>query len=469
MFIGREYEINKLDALYKSDKFELVIIYGRRRVGKTTLISNFCNDKESIFYVGEELNNELSLQKFTNVVTKHWNENQYINKFNNWENAFRYVLDKSDNKRTVLVIDEFPYIAGVNRSIMSTLQNLIDHSLKDSKLFIILCGSSISFMENDVLGYKSPLFGRRTAQLEIKPLDFFDMIKMFKDYSEEEQIKLYSIIGGTPHYMNLMKGEKSFRENVIKNVLDKGSYIYREPINLLKQELREPYLYNSIIQAIGTGSTKLNEIALKIAEKTDKTSNYIRVLCDLKIVEKIRPITDKENSKKTLYRLSDNLFKFYYKYISQNEDLIEQDLVEYLFDEEINKNFSEYLGFIYEDICMQYLKRLNKEMKLPFVVSKFGKWWGNNPAKKIEEEIDIVAVNKDSAIVVECKYKNSKVGTDVLDRLMEKSILLPQKNKFYFIFSKSGFDDKLIEISKKSENIYLFRDLTINNSTSDVN
>ncbi|BEP28240.1 ATP-binding protein [Helicovermis profundi] len=455
MFIGRDYEINKLYKLYNENKFECIVMYGRRRVGKTRLITEFCRGKNTIFYVGEEHNDKLSLKKFSIQIMEHYNLNEFTPEFESFDTAFRFIGEKAKTKRTILVLDEFPYMVSSNKSILSILQNNIDHHLINTKLFLIICGSSISFMENEVLSHKSPLFGRRTAQFMISPLDFFDSIKFFKNYSNEDKMKSYSVLGGVPQYLLQFDSNKSFDYNMINKLYDKSSYLYMEVELLLKQELVNPIVYKSIIEAIADGSSKLNEISTKIGETTSKTSIYIKSLLELKIIQKLVPITEKSNSRKTLYNICDNFYSFYYKYVAKYISAIEQEMGEYIYIEKVNHKFYEHQGYVFEEICKDYLSRKNKKSELPFIIFKLGKWWGNNPIKKKQEEIDIVGFGEDKTLFAECKYTNEKVGISIYEKLVERSNLINSKDSYYYIFSKNGFNESLLKLEKNINNLTL--------------
>ncbi|SHE92857.1 AAA family ATPase [Caloramator proteoclasticus] len=461
MFIGREFELSTLDNLYNEDTFHFVVMYGRRRVGKTTLLTEFCKNKPSIFFVAEEYNDKIALESFSEKILTYFGLNEVISKFDSWEKAFLFLAKQAKDKRLVLVIDEFPYIVNSNKSIPSLLQNLIDHHLKDTKLFIIICGSSMSFIEKEVLSHKSPLYGRRTAQIIVEPFDFFDSIKFFPNYNFEEQVLTYGILDGIPHYLSNFKDTIPVLENVKRKILNKTSYLYEEPKMLLKQEVREPALYNSIIEAIANGSSKLNEISTKIGVESDKCSKYLSTLIDLRIIEKLSPIEINGRSRKSIYRIKDNFFKFWFKFVFDNKTLIEQDMLDIVIEEKIKPYLNEYLGPIYEEICLNYLRTLNKQKKLPFIFENIGKWWGNNPSKKKEEEIDIVALNKDNIIFGECKWKNEKVDINILNSLIEKTAMFNFEKKYYLLCSKSGFTDKVIQYAKDNKNLILIEGVNL--------
>jgi len=456
IFIGREKELERLNKLYNSEQFQFVVMYGRRRVGKTSLLSEFVKNKPHIFFVAEEYSKDRALMDFSKLIHEFF-ELEGLSPFLGWSEAFNFLVQRIQMKRIVLVIDEYPYLVSSDRSISSILQNEIDHRLLNTRLFLIICGSSMSFMEKDILSYKSPLYGRKTSELKVDPFDFFESCSFIPNYSYEEKVMSYGVLGGIPQYLKYFSDNKSIKENLLDVVLNKGSVLYEEPKNILKQELREPMVYNTIIEAIATGSSKMNEIVTKTKINSDKCSKYISSLIDLKIIEKDYPIGEKMG-RKGIYRLSDNLFKFWYRFIFHNIGLTEQDESEFLYDSIIDADWSEYIGKnIFECICKQYLWKCNKKRLLPFVFSNIGRWWGNNPEKKRQEEIDIVAVNnKCEALFCECKWKNEQIGTSILEDLKEKSKLLskylPQK---YILFSKAGFTNILIEKAMNDESLEL--------------
>ncbi len=455
MFFGREKELEKLNKLYNEKNFQFVVMYGRRRVGKTTLLKEFIKNKDNIFYVSEEYSRERSLEDFSNIVYKHL-DMPGLPAFSSFKAAFEFLIPKVDKKRLIIIIDEYPYLVGADKSISSTLQNLIDHNMLNTDIFLVICGSSMSFMEKDVLSYKSPLYGRKTAELKIEPFDFFTSCNFVPKYETVDKILTYAVAGGIPQYLKFFNDEKSIKENVLNIILEKGAVLYEEPKNLLKQELREPMTYNTIIEAIATGSSKMNEIVTKTKIESDKCAKYIAALINLGIIKKELPLGETV-SRKFIYKLSDNLFKFWYRFVFANFGLAEQDESEFLFDSIIELDWTNYVGrYVFEDVCIQYIWKKNKERKLPFVVTKVGRWWGNNPIVKKQEEIDIIAINGVNAIFCECKWKNELIGVDIFENLVKKSeIFNLYTNKKYILFSKSGFTESLKKRANGIDGLYL--------------
>lgn len=272
MFIGREKELSALEGLYRSDKFEFVVIYGRRRVGKTALINHFIDDKKSIYFMGVESNEKQNLENLSRSIMEYSNDMPEDTYFASYQAALEYVFKISEKERVILTIDEYPYVARESKSLASTLQLLIDKYKDTSRLMLILCGSSMSYMEDHVLAYKAPLYGRRTAQMKILPFDFGECCRCFKKLSDEDKALIYGIVGGTPQYLLQMNDNLSIEANIKNTFLNPMSFLYEEPINLLKQEVREPAIYTAIITAIATDTP----VCLRYLQRSGKIPMYAR-------------------------------------------------------------------------------------------------------------------------------------------------------------------------------------------------
>ena len=460
MFVSRTDEIASLNKLYYKDSFQMAVVYGRRRVGKTTLLSEFVKGKPAIFFAATEANEHLNLALFSEKVYTFFKLPKVTGAFGNWHDAFSFIAEKAKEQHFILVIDEFPYLAYANKSINSILQNIIDHELKNTNLFLILCGSQISFMENEVLGSKSPLFGRRTAQFRIEGFDYFDAAKMLTGVSNEDKVKYYACIGGTPHYLSQINPRLSFEENLIDLYFNPRAYLYGEPAMLLQQELREPAMYNSIISAIANGSSRMNDISTKISEETSKSSKYVKTLLDLRILRKVVPFDENpQSSRKTIYQIADHCFRFWYRYIFLNKDSIETGTGRIIAESIVFPELSAFIGKpAFEDICRQYIIRKNKQNALPFLVTGFGTWWGTDNKKKQEDDIDIVAANKPhkKALLCECKWRNESTDTVEIQHLLDKSRLLPGYNEYYYMFfSKAPFTDDGLRLAQENQNLQL--------------
>lgn len=456
MFIGRDKELLKLNQMYKSNNFEFAVIYGRRRVGKTTLIKEFCKNKKSIYFIARETNDVFNLENFSNDVFEVTSNQTAGNaKFSNWEMAFNYIYNIAKDERIILVIDEYPYLATANKAISSILQAHIDMKLKTSKLFLILCGSSMSFMEYQVLGYKSPLYGRRTAQFKIKPFNFFESAKYHKNFSNEEKAIIYGMTSGIPEYLSKIEDNITLEDNIINMFLTDNGYLFEEPASLLKQELREPAIYNSIITAIAKGASRLNQIATKCRIESSKCGKYLISLISLGIIRKEKPVNE-ENSNKSIYVIEDTMFKFWYKFVPDNMTHIVSGNPKKLYQKIIEPQISNYMGGIFEQICKEYLLKQNYESTLPIMFGKIGRWWGGNPVLKKQEEIDIMAISTDNDVIFgECKWTKDLINIEILENLIRRGELFSYKNKYYYLFSKNGFTNDCIKLAEKNKNISL--------------
>lgn len=453
MFIGREQELNTLNKLYRSDRFEFAVIYGRRRVGKTALISEFTKDKATIFFTGVETNAKQNLDNFSRCIMEFGTGIVVDSSFASFQAALEYVFELAKTKRIVLVIDEYPYVARASKSLASTLQLLIDKNKDSSKLFLILCGSSMSYMEDHVLAYKAPLYGRRTAQLKIKPFDFFEARRYFTNFSDIDKALAYGVVGGTPQYLMQINDSLSIEENIKNTHLNPASSIFEEPNNLLKQEVREPAIYNAVVTAIATGCSKMNEISNKIDEDTSVCATYIKNLITLGIVKKESPYGEK-SGRKTIYSVEDNMFRFWYRFVPENTSIISRGATDLAY-KRIAPELPSYMGGVFEEICKQYLWKLLLEDKCAVNFSDLGRWWGTNPKTRTQEEIDIMGTGKDSSLFAECKWTNEKVDLDVLEILVQRSNLFNYKKKHFYLFAKAGFTKGCMDKAMEMGNVTL--------------
>lgn len=455
MFIGREQELCDLNTRYSSGKFEFAVIYGRRRVGKTTLINEFIKDKESVLYSATETNSKQNLKDLSQSIytlSKDFSDSE--GSLGSFQSAFETVFKISQNRRIVFVIDEYPYLAGCSKGIASILQNLIDKNKDSSQLFLILCGSSMSFMENQVMGYQSPLYGRRTCQYKILPFEFFEARKYYKDFSAEDMALIYGITGGIPLYMSMMDEKKSVADNIKENFLTANAYLFEEPTNLIKQECRDASQYNAIIQAIASGASRFSEICSKTGLESSHTTSYLNKLIGLGIIKKEAPFGE-TRSKKSIYVIEDSMFQFWYRFVPDNTSIISRGLTENVY-RRIEPQLSDFMGSVFETICIQYLWKLLSEGKSAVDFFNIGRWWGNDPKAKKQVDIDIMgAADNETALFGECKWRNEKTGLEVLETLIERSQLFSYKNKHFYLFSKSGFTSACIEKASKMENVSL--------------
>lgn len=454
MFIGREREVAALDRLYESNKFEFAVIYGRRRVGKTALINHFIDNKEAIYFMGVESNEKQNLENFSKSIIEYSSGIEAETSFLSFQAALEYVFKLAEKKRLILAIDEYPYVARSSKSLASTLQLLIDKYKDTSKLMLILCGSSMSYMEDEVLAYKSPLYGRRTAQMKIFPFSFDEACRYLKNYSDEDKALAYGIVGGTPQYLLQMDDRLSIEDNIKNTYLNPISFLYEEPTNLLKQEVREPAIYMAIITAIAVGASRMSDISNKVGEDSNICANYLKSLINLGIVKKETPYGEK-TSRKSIYSIEDNMFRFWYRFVPNNNSVIMRGAADIVY-RRIEPQLSEYMGAVFEEICKQYLWKLLLDGNSPVEFSELGRWWGNDPIEKKQTEIDIMGEqDKQTALFGECKWTNEKVDLGVLETLIKRSKLFSYINVHLFLFSRSGFTKGCIDKANELGNVSL--------------
>lgn len=455
MFVGRERELADLNRRYESGQFEFAVIYGRRRVGKTTLINEFIKDKECILYSATETNSKQNLAELSRsiyAISEDYNSSE--SSFANFQAAFETVFKIADNRRIIFVIDEYPYLAGCSKGISSVLQLLIDRYHESSKLFIILCGSSMSFMENQVMGYKSPLYGRRTCQYKIRPFEFDEAKRYYSKFKGEDIATIYGVTGGIPLYMSLMNDRLSVEQNIKDNFLTPNAYLYEEPTNLIKQECRDASQYNSIISAIANGASRLSEICTKTDLDTSLATSYINKLIGLGVVKKELPF-GATNSRKAIYVLEDSMFIFWYKFVQNNTSVINRGFADIVY-KKIEPQITGFMGAVFEEICKQYMWQLLIQDRVPIEFTDLSRWWGTDPRTRSQTEIDFIGKSDtDDYLFGECKWTNEKVDLAVLETLISRSELFNCKNKHFYLFAKKGFTKGCIEMADAMGNVTL--------------
>ena len=451
-FYCREDELRKLNKRYTGNKFECIIIYGRRRVGKTALINEFCKDKPTIFFSSLNTTEKENLEALSkSIMSFERPDMESAPVFRSYDAALDELTALSKEKRIIFVIDEYPYLAKAKPSISAMLQHIIDHKWSESKMYLILCGSSMSFMESQVLGQESPLYGRRTGQFKIEPLDYKETAMFHPYLSAEENSLIYGITGGVPHYINKLDVEKNLDEALLENLFNTSSYLFEEPENLLKQELREPAIYNSVIASIAGGASRSNEISTKVGLESGVCAKYLKVLLDLGILKKETPITEKPG-KKTVYGIEDNFFRFWYRFVPRNMSVISAGRMQQVYEQAVKRYYPDYMGLVFEKMCREYLLRYASN--LPVLLSNVGQWRGTDAKTRKEIQIDIVGtpVEGNEYLIGSCKYRNEKIGIGELELIRRYASVFRKNGTFhYYIFSRGGFTQELIMAAEKGE------------------
>lgn len=439
-FVDRERELEFLESqIAKPASF--VVLYGRRRVGKSELVKRFIRNKRAIYLLAtQEVEKEL-VESFSAEIGEHFDDKALkLSPFSKFKQVLEYLKEKPP-KNLILVIDEFPYLVDANKAVPSILQKYWDLYFKQMGLHVILCGSSIGSMETEVLGRKSPLYGRRTGQWKVNPLPFGEFSKFFPRAQFEKLVEFYSITGGIPLYILEFDGDKTTYENAQSSIATRGSILYQETGIILKEELREPKMYFSILKVLAAGKTALNELANALGVERTALTRYLNTLEELELIELMKPITTNKKSKNTLYFLKDNYFKFWFQFVYP----FTKDLDSFIFkDFERNfaQNFNSYVGKQFENICKELFKQAN-----PIDSANIGKWWGayrdSETGERKTAEIDIVSINEQTKEILfaECKWQDGVDADKILHDLKEKAKLVrwndETRKEHYAIFAKS--------------------------------
>lgn len=413
MFKNRKEEIKLLENLRKEKKPKLILMYGKRRVGKTEILNEFAKRRDALYLVARQESEKDQLKKISSEIAAFFNDPVIEkNPFQNYDGLFLYLVQKE----IPVFFDEFPYLVESNKALPSILQEYWDKYFSKKPSFIILCGSSIRMMES-LLGYKSPLYGRRTEQILISSLQFKDACEFFpKTLSNEQKVIFYGVLGGTPAYLLEFDYNKSLKENIIEKILQKNKFLYQDTLFVIREELNEPRNYYSIIQSVAKGNTKLGNIINDTGLEKGKVIKYLSVLIDLQLIERRVPVTEKNptKSRKGIYLLKDNYFKFWFRFVFGNIDYIEQNKQIRLFKEKIIPELNGFIGFVFEEIALNWLKSEKR-----FNDYVFGKWWDR------EEEIDIVGIDKNNNKIIfgEVKWKNLNYNqaVNIINKLKRKS------------------------------------------------
>ncbi len=442
MFVDRDEELGFLEDRLSQPEPQLLVLYGRRRVGKTRLVNRYLEGQneydDSIYYLADERGTEQNVDRFAKEAAESLDDIKPD--ADGFDEVFEYISTRTDS--CLVVIDEFSYLVEKDDTVPSIFQYVWDEIIEDSDdthISLVLLGSSISMMEEGVLSYESPLYGRRTGQWRMTPLEFEPTREFFPAYEFEDQIRAYATLGGVPAYLEKFDAEDGLYDNIENHVLAKGSFLYEEPEFLLRQELREPSTYMSILESMAFGSTTVTEVANDIGREASSLSRYLKNLKELGIVEKVTPVTA-DASSRGVYEVTDNFFKFWFRFVYPKLNSLERGATRNC-RRSVESGMDEYVSWIFEEVCREavYKEDFN------FEATDVGRWWYK------EEEIDVVALNEESDEILfgECKWTNSPVGEGVVRGLEEKKDEVRwrdgDRTEKFALFSKSGFEDGLLE------------------------
>lgn len=461
-FVNREQELSYFEDLYTKteSQAQFLVLYGKRRVGKTELIKQFFKDKPSLYYLASKGSARDQLRTATEIITRHFSE-EFLGRdaFTEWRTLFDYLGKKlkDTGERLVLVFDEFPYLVESDKAISSYFQYGWDEKLKDTNVMLVLMGSSIAMMYKHALNHSSPLYARRTSQWLLEPFTFEQSKNFFDSDDFERVFSLYALAGGIPAYLKEFDVQKTILENIEEKVLTKGSFLYLEPELLLSDEFKEPRKYLTILKAVGLGRTKYSELLNSTGFANNILSSYLSTLIDLKIVKREVPVTEKspKKSKKGSYSLADSFLRFYFSFVFPDLSLVESGETKALFKK--NKEILvQLIAKAYEDATAEFIKTATKKNALPHF-EQMGRWWDKNT------EIDLVALNSEenSILFVETKWNEKPLDSRVLHSLKTKAQKVKWGRKgrkeHFALVARGGFDEKLIKDAEK-QNITLIKE-----------
>src|SRR3989344_6959467 len=441
-FKNRVKELEFLSECYQQGTPKLIILYGRRRVGKTELLNEFLKKHKGLYLLARQESEKEQLRKLSSQIAEFYNDDVLkLNPLHNWDAFFTYLAEKP---RIPIIIDEFPYLVQSSKKIVSILQDYWDNKFSKKSSFIVLCGSSIQMMEK-LLGKKSPIYGRRTEQILLEPLKFRDACLFLpENISLKEKVIYYSILGGMPAYLLEFDFKKSLKDNIAENIIRKNKFLYQDVLFTLREELKEPRNYFSILYSIAKGNTKSGQIVNDTGLGKAFVTKYLSILIDLQIVERRVPITEKSFSKSRngIYLLKDNFFKFWFKYVFENQEYIEQEKQDKLLDEKIIPDINTFAGRIFEEIAISEMID-NKKYSNYF----FGRWWDRTT------EVDLVGIDKENKKMIIGEVKFKVLSKSEVNKI--KNDLIEKAKKL----SSFGFEQKLVIVCLNSE--YEDKDLEI--------
>ncbi|RJP24400.1 MAG: ATP-binding protein [Deltaproteobacteria bacterium] len=453
-FVDRKEELEFLEAEYRQPSFRFIPLYGRRRVGKTRLVQELIKDKPAIYFLADTVSGQEQLKNLGRSVGEYFQDRILIEGgFRDWEQFFRYIREKSTDKRLVLAIDEFPYLVSATRAISSIFQKGIDTHLKDTRLFLILLGSSIGMMEREVLFSKAPLYGRRTGSLKVEELKFRALQGFFPEADLKKRAAIFSTFGTIPAYLEQVRPHESILRNISELILSRNTFLHNEVEFLLREEFREPRDYYVILRAIAQGKRKLAELMNDTGFDKAHLSRYLDILRSRGFVEKEVPATEKspDKSRLGLYRMHDRFFSFWFKYVLPNRGRLEIGNADYVL-KLIQETLDQHVGDAYESISRETFLDMALRRNIP--ITSLGRWWSKN------EEIDLVALDEESRAIWfgECKWSGRKVGTDIFRNLQRKAGLVEwhtgKRKERFILFSRSGFTPAMLDEAKR-ENVVL--------------
>lgn len=448
MLLGRSQETKYLQNYFEREANQLIVLYGRENIGKTSFIMDFCKDKEYYYYLARVCSEEEQLciwaNECQNLSYSSRVEPDYLS-------IFTAITEKKCQKR-IIVIDEFQNIVKSSASFMNELVKLIHNMWNNQPVMIVLCSSMSSWVENSMVSKIGAAAYEITGFLKMKELNFLDLVRRFPKYSIEQSIELYGIVGGVPGLWRYLSPNIGIKENICKTILKRGTILNQEAFQFISEELREPAVYHTLLYEIAAGKQKLNELYQMTGFSRAKISVYLKNLMELEIVEKVYSVdTDgRDNTKKGLYRIKNNLIYFWFRFVFPNLSFLEFMTEEAFYDRFIAPYLKEYAAFFFPKVCMEYLDILNQTGKLEIKYEKSGKWVGKVGT------IDIVATDEEgNTLAGLCAFEHEQMRFEDYEWLLFCLEQAKLKTSLIYLFTIGGFDKRLEETALKNPSIRL--------------
>ncbi|WP_137285553.1 ATP-binding protein [Halorussus salinisoli] len=448
-FVDRESELARLQDCYESEDAEMVVIFGRRRLGKTELVRQSLSDRDDVvMYQATETTKQVHLDEFVGLASESFPGVSRIKP--EWESLLGYLAEQD----AVIVLDEFPYLVDADESLPSVIQRLWDHELRDTAATLVLVGSSISMMEEATLLGTSPLYGRFTEKLDLRQFDFGAAREFFPaSYTPEEQVFAWGVFGGTPYYLDGAELDHDLGAVIRQSLLAQQGFLHNEPEYVLRTELTEPNRYFAILKAIAAGNATSNEIAQAIGIDGKQISTYTKKLERLRLVEREVPVTeDKTKSRRGRYRILDPLFRFWFRFVYGNEDRYDR-LNDHAYEAVIEPEMADFVSHEFETLCQDALHDLYPNEMFTDV----GRWWYK------EHEVDVVGLTTNGTMVTgECKFTNTPLDYSALASLEEHTREIrwsPDSGDVtqkYALFARSGFTQSVRDAAAERDDLQLF-------------
>lgn len=441
-FIGRERELARIKKTLKAPEQRNVLIYGRRRVGKSELIKQALTDLSdvaTVYYECRQTSEADNLESLSVLVAEALSFPPLA--FTGIRELIEFLFAQAKDKNITLVLDEYPYLRDAVKGLDSILQTSIDAHRDDSRLNIVLCGSYVEIMKS-LIEHESPLYGRIDLALELKPMDYFDAAKFYPAFSPEDKVRLYSVFGGIPFYNRLIDQSQSVRDNIIELVTEPGARLESEVPSYLNAEISKMTNANEVFGALAQGYSRWGDVlAQSHVSSGPAMADVLDKLMSLEIVQKRAPINDPTNKRKSGYFVVDPLSLFYYRYVFRNASARQLLDPEVFYDRHVSQDFEEnYVPHMFEEICRQYLVRQNKTGKIEPAFDAIGKYWYDDPANKTSGEFDVVTQDPEGYAFYEAKFRKSPITQKMVDEEIAQVEATGLKCHRYGFFSRSGFE-----------------------------